>query len=601
MIGDISANGDLVAPQTEDVATAFRYPAYGDCGLLAWQEYQVFTAFGYQANILGVINGDQGVQGGAYSFTDSHATTEVYLSDYEKYIIQDATFNFLFEDDAGNPLSWLEAQKAQYFTESPPTLDSFDIYTYYRYTLDYETDASQIEDFFYNDYLKVPQSWGSGGDKYGSDGMIYSIFPDWANAHDPLSNQGFEFGTDADAWEAIQRHTTAGESWSDIARSFAASAYYVSGFKIPGEGEWITVRLVDGSYDSLDIHTGQILHGSYDQIVADATGGPTDGPRDLNPGVDVSFATTPAYLLSYAGNVMNPIVTSSDGNAAGLLLYNTETGLLRSWDDPSRATSVHTIAAYDPAYDIVSRGDYDGDGISDRLMQNDTNGRVGYVDSGLQWHYIGSMGSDWHIVSGEGSSNFTGLTSDAILWDNSSTGEVGYWNMQGGENLGYVKLDRLTSPWQVKATNDFNGDGFDDIIWQNNDTGKIVEWLIDHGQIASRNVLDTVDPSLGWNIVQSGDFYNDGASDLLFQNHLTGQVGIWDLDPVTGSARPIEILDRLSPGWVFDTAVDVTGDGTDDIVMHKDTKVVTWVMDDFATTHSFDRLTSTISTDWHIV
>jgi hypothetical protein len=34
-IDDIAARGDLLVPQTEDVATAFRYPAWGLCGLLA--------------------------------------------------------------------------------------------------------------------------------------------------------------------------------------------------------------------------------------------------------------------------------------------------------------------------------------------------------------------------------------------------------------------------------------------------------------------------------------------------------------------------------------------------------------------------------------
>ncbi|WP_398470604.1 hypothetical protein, partial [Tardiphaga sp.] len=31
-----------------DVALGFRYPAYGLCALMAWQEWEVFRSFGYQ-------------------------------------------------------------------------------------------------------------------------------------------------------------------------------------------------------------------------------------------------------------------------------------------------------------------------------------------------------------------------------------------------------------------------------------------------------------------------------------------------------------------------------------------------------------------------
>ena len=42
----------------------------------------------------------------------SHATTQVYVSDLGKYIVQDATFNFAYRDNDGQLLSWTEARAA---------------------------------------------------------------------------------------------------------------------------------------------------------------------------------------------------------------------------------------------------------------------------------------------------------------------------------------------------------------------------------------------------------------------------------------------------------------------------------------------------------
>jgi hypothetical protein len=600
-LSDLAANDQLVAPSTYDVATGFRYPSYGECGLMAWQEYQVFTAFGYQSNILAVINGDMGVQGAPYSFTDGHATTEVYLSDYSKYIIQDATFNFLFEDQNGNPLSWMETRDAQYLTDTPPVLDSFNIYTYYRNNLSYMPDASQIEGIFHDGYLKVPQSWGSDGDQYGSDGMIYSLFPDWSHAHDPSVSQGYTFGTDGDAWTAIQSHLAVGESWSEIGTSFAQSQYYVSGFRIPGQGDWLTVRLSDGSYDSFEIHTGQILHGSYDQIVADATDGPSGAPRDLNPGTDLSFMLNPATLLSYTGSVSSPVTTSDDGNVDSILLHDPTTGVLREWTDMSQGPSAaHLLGAYDPSFDIISRGDYDGDGHADILWLNASVGRLGFTDSATAWHSLGSVGAGWSVLSQNGSANLTGHSADDILWQNSQSGEVGYWDMEGGSNQGYVRLDALSSSWKIVATNDFNGDGFDDVLWQNSSTGSIVEWQMHQGEIGSRIAVDAV--AKPWTILDTGNILGDGASDLLWMNKSTGEVGLWDMSPITGRYQSFQHLDAIGTNWNVDAVVDLTGDGTADIVWQRGSQIVTWVMDDFSTTGHFDKVAAaSVDDHWVIV
>ena len=77
------------------------------CGEVATQEWMVFRAFGYQTNQINSIN--QKVD----DCTDAHATTEVYVSDLGKYIVQDATFNFAYRDGNGDLLSWFEARASE--------------------------------------------------------------------------------------------------------------------------------------------------------------------------------------------------------------------------------------------------------------------------------------------------------------------------------------------------------------------------------------------------------------------------------------------------------------------------------------------------------
>ena len=130
---------------SNDVALAFRYPAQGLCGLVSWQMWEVFRAFGYDARRIDSIDGAVGV--GTYvdpntgTYSQSHSTSEVYVTDLDKWIIQDATFNFLYNDEAGNFLSWDEARAALY-DGSGLVFSSFRNYVDYQGTGTYRPEAT---------------------------------------------------------------------------------------------------------------------------------------------------------------------------------------------------------------------------------------------------------------------------------------------------------------------------------------------------------------------------------------------------------------------------------------------------------------------------
>ncbi|KJU86440.1 hypothetical protein MBAV_001366, partial [Candidatus Magnetobacterium bavaricum] len=59
-----------------------------------------------------------------------------------------------------------------------------------------------------------------------------------------------------------------------------------------------------------------------------------------------------------------------------------------------------------------------------------------------------------------------------ILWQNSATGDVAIWLMNGTSKSS-VALAAKAVPrnWKSRAVEDFNGDGKADILWQDTDTG----------------------------------------------------------------------------------------------------------------------------------
>jgi hypothetical protein len=83
----------------------------------------------------------------------------------------------------------------------------------------------------------------------------------------------------------------------------------------------------------------------------------------------------------------------------------------------------------------------------------------------------------------------------------------------------------VPAPWTIHAVGDFNGDGKTDILWQNSSTGQVEIWLMNGTALSSTGNLGNVFPP--WSIAGVGDFNGDGKADILWRNSSTGQVEIW--------------------------------------------------------------------------
>ena len=131
-------------------------------------------------------------------------------------------------------------------------------------------------------------------------------------------------------------------------------------------------------------------------------------------------------------------------------------------------------------------------------------------------------GTAWKAI-GTGDFNHDG-NSD-ILWQNTNTGQVSIWEMNGNTLKGGGPVSPNPGPsWHAIGTGDFTGDGFsDDILFQNQSTGQVSIWEMAGTSLVGGGPV-SANPGPSWHAIGTGG----GGSDILFQN-TSGQASIWEM------------------------------------------------------------------------
>jgi hypothetical protein len=105
---------------------------------------------------------------------------------------------------------------------------------------------------------------------------------------------------------------------------------------------------------------------------------------------------------------------------------------------------------------------------------------------------------NWKIV---GTGDFNGDGKTDLLWRNDSNGLNAVWYMNGVTVTGYAYLDTVTDMnWKIVGTADFNGDGKVDIIWRNYATGQNGVWYLNGVTYIGYDYFMTAS-DLNWHIV----------------------------------------------------------------------------------------------------
>ncbi len=175
-----------------------------------------------------------------------------------------------------------------------------------------------------------------------------------------------------------------------------------------------------------------------------------------------------------------------------------------------------------------------------------------------------------------------------LLWRNQRAGSSGFgenylWTMADTVQTSSTKLMSVPdASWQVVGTADANQDGTSDILWRNSVTGINVWWYMDpQGQIIQSALLQRVE-DINWTIVGVADQDRDGQPDILWRNLVTGQNLWWMMQgtEIKGS-KFITSLAPVNNDWEIKGLGDVNRDGQVDIFWSNRVtrQMVWWVMD----------------------
>ncbi len=166
-----------------------------------------------------------------------------------------------------------------------------------------------------------------------------------------------------------------------------------------------------------------------------------------------------------------------------------------------------------------------------------------------------------------GLADFDGDGTSDILWRNNQTGENHLWHMTGTTPQGVnLSIPVIPLEWKVVATADFNGDGYADILWRNSRTGENHLWHMNDTNVLNGFNLSRSVISLDWDVVGAADFDNDGHTDILWRNNITGDNHLWYMNDTTYLSGVNLSIATIPLAWKIEGLADFNSDGNVDIL-----------------------------------
>lgn len=201
---------------------------------------------------------------------------------------------------------------------------------------------------------------------------------------------------------------------------------------------------------------------------------------------------------------------------------------------------------------LIATGDFNGDGACDLLWWRPETGetRIWFLDramaaAGGAGEWLVKSSADLETMTGHaliahaGDVNGDGISD--ILWRDYSNGDVTLWLM-GAD--GRPQLSGPPTPasdditgggrpglsgglqWQVAGLGDANADHKADVVWKDARNNRLAIWLMD-GSMVSQAVDENKGQNTVWRAVGVGDLNRDGQVDMVWRNEASGEVKAW--------------------------------------------------------------------------
>lgn len=221
-------------------------------------------------------------------------------------------------------------------------------------------------------------------------------------------------------------------------------------------------------------------------------------------------------------------------------------------------------------------GDFNEDGRPDLLWQNTESRELSvWLMAGIKPVRPVLIQSSTAVLDlpAVGTDDFNGDDrTDVVFWD-PAAGKLVFWFMDGVTGMGMEEVPLGLIGHRVVSILDFNHDGNPDILFQDYKTDGAITVVLFNGTtiIAKENIdLPSPEVDLAWQVAGSGDFDRDGDEDLVLvrpgapnDSRRSGAVAIALMDGNVGTIVEVTLLtDR---NWVIGAVGDFTGDGYPDI------------------------------------
>ncbi len=229
-----------------------------------------------------------------------------------------------------------------------------------------------------------------------------------------------------------------------------------------------------------------------------------------------------------------------------------------------------------------SPGDLNRDGRQDLLWVNEGTGALAYWSILELNNTADSVQRDFLSVSSLDDLEVIELLDydqdgdSDILTRNYATSENRVLILDGTQQVGEVLVGEnfkiQNQDWRLQAAGNFDQDGESEMLWRNAVTGGFGFWDL-MGETAQSSFIDLTVLGLGsqgaltnldWQIKAVADFDNDGKDEVVWRNEVTGQNALWTLNGDVLESS-VFLPELGATAWDLVDAADYDGDGTVDL------------------------------------
>jgi autotransporter-associated beta strand protein len=351
---------------------------------------------------------------------------------------------------------------------------------------------------------------------------------------------------------------------------WVADTSFVDATAVAGKPYYYWIRSENN--DGMGPYSNWMVAWRYEQNpgrVGDFNG---DGIMDLlwwnpdNNQLSIWFMNNGAVQsVSASGEALNIaewlLVATADFNGDGacdLLWWKPETGETKVWYlDKNKAmaggdgewlikNSV-TLDTVEGHAAMAYPGDLNGDGKSDILWRDYTNGQVTLWimgDDGKPHLNGPPTPADDNITRGEcpgvsGTLNWqVANLSDAdgngksdVIWKDARNNRLTYWTMNGAAISAAIQENKsLDVVWRLVGVGDLNGDKQTDVVWRHEASGAVQAWLMQNKAFSEeRTIVEGSQEATQWQVKAVGDFCQAGTDDIYCKHSESSVARIYTL------------------------------------------------------------------------